>query len=61
MSLGCDAGGIAGRGVLLDYVSWYEAKHGKPAPPPYTSNVITIAELEESKYSSPRHYYDFRY
>jgi hypothetical protein len=46
---GCDAGGIAGRGILLDYVSWYEAKHGKTAPLPYTKHEINVSELEEGK------------
>lgn len=43
----CDVGGIAGRGILLDWVAWYEKKHGKPAPAPYFTYRIPLSELEE--------------
>lgn len=42
----CANGGIAGRGVLLDWVRWCE-KTGKEVPHPCTQTRITIKELEE--------------
>lgn len=45
----CRAGGIAGRGVLLDWLAWWENTHpsGEPAPSPVTRHEIPIAELQE--------------
>ncbi|KAL8278137.1 hypothetical protein RQP46_009461 [Phenoliferia psychrophenolica] len=45
--LGIHHCGIAGRGILLDWVSWYEKKHGKAVPAPYFTYRIPISELEE--------------
>ncbi|KAF2163761.1 hypothetical protein M409DRAFT_25945 [Zasmidium cellare ATCC 36951] len=42
----CERGGIVGRGVLVDWLSWYEKKHGNP-PSPVSTHAITIAEIEE--------------
>ncbi|OAA65390.1 hypothetical protein SPI_02177 [Niveomyces insectorum RCEF 264] len=38
-------GGIAGRGVLLDYVHYCEA-HGKPVPYAHSNHGITVDDLE---------------
>ena len=44
----CKAGGIAGRGILLDWVRWFEKKNpGKEVPAPYTRYAISISDLEE--------------
>lgn len=43
----CDAGGIVGRGILLDWKTWYEEKHQKPIPLPYTTHRIPVEDLEE--------------
>lgn len=42
-----DAGGIVGRGVLVDWVRWYENKHGTP-PAPNKRHEIPVHELEET-------------
>lgn len=41
----CEAGGIVGRGVLVDWLSWYEKKHGNP-PSPVTRHEIPVSDLE---------------
>ncbi|KAF2088570.1 hypothetical protein K490DRAFT_39791 [Saccharata proteae CBS 121410] len=43
----CERGGIVGRGVLVDWLRWYEAKHGNP-PSPITRHEIPASELEET-------------
>ncbi|EKG22417.1 Putative cyclase [Macrophomina phaseolina MS6] len=43
----CERGGIVGRGVLVDWVRWYEHKHGNP-PSPVTRHEIPVSELEET-------------
>ena len=45
----CRAGGIAGRGVLLDWLAWWESTHpsSEPAPSPITRHEIPLAELQE--------------
>ncbi|QIW97636.1 hypothetical protein AMS68_003154 [Peltaster fructicola] len=42
----CERGGIVGRGVLVDWLSWYEKKHGNP-PSPVTRHEIPVSELDE--------------
>lgn len=42
----CNAGGIVGRGVLLDYVGYLEAK-GLEVPEPTRFHNITVAELDK--------------
>lgn len=42
----CERGGIVGRGVLVDWLSWYEHKHGNP-PSPVTRHEIPVSEIEE--------------
>jgi len=41
-----EAGGIAGRGVLLDWLRWWEHKNGT-APKPTTRHEIRVDELDE--------------
>lgn len=41
-----EAGGIAGRGVLLDWLSWREKTKGE-APPPHARHEIRVGELDE--------------
>lgn len=41
----CERGGIVGRGVLVDWLSWYEEHNGK-APSPVTRHEITVEDLE---------------
>lgn len=43
----CERGGIVGRGVLLDWVRWYEQKHGKAPPSAVTRHEIPVQDLEE--------------
>lgn len=45
----CRAGGIAGRGVLLDWLAWWESTHpsSEPAPSPITRHEIPLSELQE--------------
>lgn len=43
----CERGGIVGRGVLVDWLRWYEHKHGNP-PSAITRHEIPAAELEET-------------
>lgn len=43
----CERGGIVGRGVLVDWLRWYEHKHGNP-PSPVTRRPITVEEIEET-------------
>lgn len=43
----CERGGIVGRGVLCDWLAWYEKKQGKP-PSPVSRHEIPIAEIEET-------------
>lgn len=42
----CERGGIVGRGVLVDWLSWYEQKHGDP-PSPVSRHEIPVSELDE--------------
>lgn len=44
----CERGGIVGRGVLVDWVRWYEHKHGKAPPSPVTRHEIPVAEIDEA-------------
>ncbi|KAH9877861.1 hypothetical protein J1614_003078 [Plenodomus biglobosus] len=45
----CERGGIVGRGVLCDWVSWYEEKNkGKAPPSPVSRHEIPIEEIEET-------------
>lgn len=41
----CERGGIVGRGVLVDWLSWYEKKHGDP-PSAASRHEIPVSELE---------------
>jgi kynurenine formamidase len=41
----CERGGIVGRGVLIDWLSWYERKHGDP-PSAVSAHEITVEDLE---------------
>lgn len=42
----CDAGGIAGRGVLLDWLSWWQRVHpGQTPPHALSAHAIPLAEL----------------
>ncbi|KAL6704319.1 hypothetical protein ACN47E_008383 [Coniothyrium glycines] len=43
----CERGGIVGRGVLCDWLAWYEEKNGR-APSPVTRHEIPIEEIEET-------------
>jgi hypothetical protein len=43
----CERGGIVGRGVLCDWLSWYEEKNGK-APSAVSRHEIPIDEIEET-------------
>jgi hypothetical protein len=43
----CEQGGIVGRGVLCDWVRWYEEKNGK-APSPVSRHEIPIEEIAET-------------
>ncbi|KAF2468745.1 uncharacterized protein BDR25DRAFT_335171 [Lindgomyces ingoldianus] len=43
----CERGGIVGRGVLVDWLRWYENKHGNP-PSPVSRYAIPVEELEET-------------
>jgi len=42
----CERGGIVGRGVLVDWLSWYEKKHGDP-PSAVSRHEIPVSEIEE--------------
>lgn len=42
----CERGGIVGRGVLVDWLSWYEKKHGDP-PSAVQRHEIPVSELDE--------------
>nr|OQO26068.1 hypothetical protein B0A51_07000 [Rachicladosporium sp. CCFEE 5018] len=42
----CERGGIVGRGVLVDWLSWYEKKHGDP-PSAISRHEIPVSELDE--------------
>ena len=42
----CERGGIVGRGVLVDWLSWYEKKHGDP-PSAVSRHEIPVSELDE--------------
>ncbi|KAK5126095.1 hypothetical protein LTR85_011450 [Meristemomyces frigidus] len=42
----CERGGIVGRGVLVDWLGWYEKKHGDP-PSAVSRHEIPASELEE--------------
>jgi kynurenine formamidase len=43
----CERGGIVGRGVLVDWLRWYETHKGG-APSPVSRHEITVEELEET-------------
>ncbi|KAL1306058.1 hypothetical protein AAFC00_004184 [Neodothiora populina] len=43
----CERGGIVGRGILVDWLRWYEHKHGNP-PSPVTRHEIPVSELIET-------------
>jgi len=43
----CERGGIVGRGILVDWLRWYEHKHGNP-PSPITRHEIPASELVET-------------
>ncbi|CAK4033290.1 hypothetical protein MYCGRDRAFT_92237 [Lecanosticta acicola] len=42
----CENGGIVGRGVLVDWLRWYEKTRGSP-PSPVSRHEIPVADLEE--------------
>lgn len=42
----CERGGIVGRGVFVDWLSWYEKKHGDP-PSAVSRHEIPVSELDE--------------
>ncbi|KAJ9667946.1 hypothetical protein H2201_001751 [Coniosporium apollinis] len=44
----CERGGIVGRGVLVDWLRWYEQKNGKEPPSPVSRHEIPAKELEET-------------
>ena len=44
----CERGGIVGRGVLCDWLGWYEEKNGSTAPSPVSRHEIPIMEFEET-------------
>lgn len=41
----CERGGIVGRGILVDWLSWYEKKHGDP-PSAVSRHEIPVSELD---------------
>ncbi|KAF1957886.1 hypothetical protein CC80DRAFT_491225 [Byssothecium circinans] len=43
----CERGGIVGRGVLVDWLRWYETNRGE-APSPVQRHEITVEDLEET-------------
>jgi hypothetical protein len=43
----CEKGGIVGRGVLCDWLRWYEEKKGK-APSPVSRHEIPIEEIAQT-------------
>ncbi|KAF2681787.1 hypothetical protein K458DRAFT_433559 [Lentithecium fluviatile CBS 122367] len=43
----CERGGIVGRGVLVDWLKWYETTKGE-APSPVSRHEIPVDELEET-------------
>ncbi|KAF2658843.1 hypothetical protein K491DRAFT_689688 [Lophiostoma macrostomum CBS 122681] len=43
----CERGGIVGRGVLVDWLRWYESKNGS-APSAVSRHEITVEDLEET-------------
>ncbi|CAI6341017.1 unnamed protein product [Periconia digitata] len=43
----CKRGGIVGRGVLADWLSWYETHKGE-APSPVSRHEITVDDLEQT-------------
>ncbi|KAF2226142.1 hypothetical protein BDZ85DRAFT_279791 [Elsinoe ampelina] len=45
----CERGGIVGRGVLVDWVRWWQhAKPGIPVPAANTTHSIPMSEIEEA-------------
>jgi hypothetical protein len=48
---GVKAGGIVGRGVLLDWLSWYEAQGNTVDP--VSAHAIPVSELIEGLLGSP--------
>jgi hypothetical protein len=43
---GVDAGGIAGRGVLVDWVKWYEDTKGNTPPSANSSSAISLDDVK---------------
>ncbi|KJX92216.1 hypothetical protein TI39_contig5889g00005 [Zymoseptoria brevis] len=43
----CERGGIVGRGVLVDWLSWYEKHHGD-RPSAVSRHEIPVSELDET-------------
>lgn len=43
----CERGGIVGRGVLVDWLRWYETKHGTP-PSPVSRHEIPVSEIQQT-------------
>jgi len=43
----CERGGIVGRGVLVDWLRWYEHRN-ESAPSPVSRHEIPVQELEET-------------
>jgi len=44
----CQRGGIVGRGVLVDWLRWYEQTQGTTPPSPLTRHEIPIEEIQEA-------------
>jgi kynurenine formamidase len=44
----CDRGGIVGRAILADWLSWWESKHpGEEPPSAISTHKIPVSEIEE--------------
>ncbi|KAJ5382249.1 hypothetical protein N7517_000160 [Penicillium concentricum] len=44
----CDRGGIVGRGILVDWLRWWEIHNsGKTPPSPIQSYAISVSEIEQ--------------
>jgi Putative cyclase len=44
----CDRGGIVGRAILVDWLSWWETKHpGEEPPSAISTHPIPVSEVEE--------------
>lgn len=44
----CQRGGIVGRGVLVDWLRWYEQTQGTTPPSPIVRHEIPIEEIQEA-------------